>query len=132
MEKDTALFWEYIEGNSAEFSKSIPANAGKIIHLLIQQWMEDESAETGLTADDEVAIMPWNQYSNVTLALRYHIKGYYELYFQYYDDDEEDTLETAHRLSEEEINSLPSGIPWLLKETITKRKPQRIDPNRLY
>ena len=64
------------------------------------------------------------------IALRLHINDQYDLYFGYYDDDDE-FFEIIHPLTGEEKKLIPEGLKKVMKKVLADEEGMRLSGNFL-
>lgn len=68
--------------------------------------------------DDQWSIISMHQYEeDLEISLRLHLKGVYDIYLGYYDDEDE-FHELIRPLNEEESEQLPTGLKKLMKKVV--------------
>ncbi|MDB5211246.1 MAG: hypothetical protein JWQ30_2073 [Sediminibacterium sp.] len=83
------------------------------------------------TDDDQWAIVSMHIYEeDQEISLRLHPGGLYDLYFGYYDDEDE-FFEIIHVLTEEEKKILPDGLKKVMLSVLAKEEGMRIPGNFL-
>ncbi|MES2329321.1 MAG: hypothetical protein V4539_06925 [Bacteroidota bacterium] len=83
------------------------------------------------TDDDQWAIVSMHIYEeDQEISLRLHPDGLYDLYFGYYDDEDE-FFEIIHVLTEEEKKILPDGLKKVMLSVLAKEEGMRIPGNFL-
>ncbi len=81
--------------------------------------------------EDQWAVITMYQYEeDKEMSLRLHLNDYYDLYFGYYDDDDE-FFEIVHPLTEEEKQSLPNGLKKVMKRVLDDEQGMSIAGNFL-
>jgi hypothetical protein len=79
---------------------------------------------------DQWSVITSHQYEeDREISLRIHLNDYYDLYFGYYDDQDE-FIEIVHPLTEEEKKILPERLIKVMKKVLQDEKGMRI-PNKL-
>jgi hypothetical protein len=81
--------------------------------------------------DDQWAIVSMHIYEeDQQISLRLHPGDNYDLYFGYYDDEDE-FFEIIHALTEEEKKILPDGLKKVMLSVLSKEEGMRIPGNFL-
>lgn len=81
--------------------------------------------------EDQWAIISMHIYEeDKEISLRLHLNDFYDLYFGYYDDEDE-FFEIIHPLTEEEKNILPDGLKKLMKHVLDKEEGMQVAGNFL-
>lgn len=77
--------------------------------------------------EDQWSIVTMYQYEeDKELSLRLHLKDRYDLYFGYYDDEDE-FFEIIHELTKEEKDIIPEVLKKLMKRVLDDEKDIRIN-----
>ena len=88
-----------------------------MIERLITTLIESDMVEIryDFLDDDQWSIVSMHIYNeDKEISLRLHLKDVYDLYFGYYDDEDE-FFEIIHELNEEEQKAIPAGLQKLMK-----------------
>ena len=76
--------------------------------------------------EDQWAIISMHIYEeDKEISLRLHLNDFYDLYFGYYDDDDE-FFEIIHPLTEEEKKILPEGLKKIMKHVLDQEEGMRV------
>ncbi len=79
--------------------------------------------------DDQWAIISMHIYEeDKEISLRLHLNDKYDLYFGYYDDEDE-FFEIIHVLTEEEKKGIPAGLQKLMKRVLDTEEGIRVPAN---
>lgn len=114
------------------YEENIQKNAGEMIENLITWILENEQAEIRYddNDDDQWAIVTMHIYEeDKEVSVRLHANDQYDLYFGYYDDQDE-FFEIIHPLTIEEKDIIPESLRKLMKNVLAKEEGIRI-PSRL-
>jgi hypothetical protein len=78
------------------------------------------------TDDDQWAIISMHIYEeDKEISIRLHLNDFYDLYFGYYDDNDE-FFDIIHPLTEEEKLILPEALRKLMQSVLSKEEGMRI------
>lgn len=81
--------------------------------------------------NDQWAIISMHVYEeDKEISLRLHPNDNYDMYFGYYDDEDE-FFEIIHLLTEKEKESIPEALKKLMKHVLDKEEGMRIPGNFL-
>ncbi|MCA6450258.1 MAG: hypothetical protein IM584_14930 [Chitinophagaceae bacterium] len=81
--------------------------------------------------NDQWAILTMHVYEeDKEISLRLHPKDLYDLYFGYYDEEDE-FFEIIHVLTDKEKESIPEALKKLMKHVLDKEEGMRIRGNLL-
>lgn len=76
--------------------------------------------------EDQWAIISMHIYEeDKEISLRLHLNDFYDLYFGYYDD-QDDFFEIIHPLTEEEKKILPEGLKKIMKHVLDQEEGMRV------
>ncbi|MCK9403533.1 MAG: hypothetical protein M0Q26_09045 [Chitinophagaceae bacterium] len=76
--------------------------------------------------EDQWAIISMHIYEeDKEISLRLHLNDFYDLYFGYYDDQDE-FFEIIHPLTEEEKKILPEGLKKIMKHVLDQEEGMRV------
>jgi hypothetical protein len=68
--------------------------------------------------DDQWSVISMHQYEeDLEISIRLHLKGVYDIYLGYYDDEDE-FHELIRPLTQEESDQLPKGLKKLMKKVV--------------
>ena len=115
------------------FEESIKNHSADVIEKLISEIMSKDPVEIhfDFLEEDHWSIITTHQYEeDEQVSLRLHLNDYYDLYFGYYDDEDE-FIEIVHPLTEEEKNILPVRLKKIMKKVLDDEQGMRI-PNNLF
>ena len=110
------------------FEELVKNNAGEMIERLVKWVLSNEPVEIRFDCldNDQWSIITMHQYEeDKELSLRLHLKDFYDLYFGYYDDEDE-FFEIIHTLTEEEKKIIPDMLKKLMKRVLDDEKDIRI------
>ena len=81
--------------------------------------------------DDQWSIITMHVYEeDKEISLRLHLNDFYDLYFGYYDDEDE-FFEIIHPLTEEEKKIIPEGLKKVMKKVLADEEGMRLSGNFL-
>jgi hypothetical protein len=115
------------------FEELIKNHSADVIEKLITEVLTKDPVEIHLDFldEDQWSIITTHQYNEDTeISLRLHLNDYYDLYFGYYND-EDDFIEIVHPLTEEEKNILPVRLKKVMKKVLDDEQGIRIPNNFL-
>ena len=115
------------------FEELIKNHSADVIEKLITEALSKDSIEIhfDFLEGDQWAIITTHQYEeDKEISLRLHLNDYYDLYFGYYDDEDE-FIEIVHPLTEEEKKILPTRLQKVMKKVLDDEKGMRIPNNFL-
>jgi hypothetical protein len=94
------------------FEELVKDHSSEIIEKLVTWVVSKDPVEVrfDFLDEDQWAVITMYQYEeDKEISLRLHLNDYYDLYFGYYDEEDE-FFEIVHPLTEEEKLSLPEGL----------------------
>jgi len=115
------------------FEDLIKNHSADVIEKLITEVLSKDFIEIhfDFLGKDQWSIITTHQYEeDKEISLRVHLNDYYDLYFGYYDDEDE-FIEIVHPLTEEEKNILPVRLKKLMKKVLEDEQGMRIPGNFL-
>ena len=115
------------------FEELIKNHSADVIEKLITEVLSKDPIEVrfDFLEGDQWSIITTHQYEeDKEISLRLHLNDYYDLYFGYYDDDDE-FIELVHPLTEEEKNILPVRLKKVMKKVLDDEQGMRIPNNFL-
>ena len=81
--------------------------------------------------NDQWSIITMHVYEeDKEISLRLHMNDFYDLYFGYYDDEDE-FFEIIHPLTEEEKKIIPEGLKKVMKKVLADEEGMRLSGNFL-
>ena len=125
--------WEAIDFNS--FNKTnFKADAPKLLEFLITSVLLENNIHIGVTFDNEKAItsnITYDIYNNdKELTLKLYPKSIFKLEISFYDWDGEKQAHT-HKLSKDEIKTIPEGLIISMQEALKKEDTISINTTHL-
>jgi hypothetical protein len=114
------------------FEELIKNHSADVIEKLITEVLSKDAVEIqfDFLEQDQWSIITTHQYEeDREISIRMHLNDYYDLYFGYYDDQDE-FIEIIHPLTEEEKKILPERLIKVMKKVLDDEKGMRI-PNKL-
>lgn len=111
----------------SEFSDSL-------IEQLLSTKFSDRQLEIGITRHDSMttADLTWNEYdTDQILSLRYHRDGHFDLFYHYYDDEQEGYISLVHDLDVEQTCRLPEGLATVMAKALIDDRPLSINDRQL-
>ena len=115
------------------YEELVQNHAGDMIEKLVTWVISQDKADIhfDFADEDQWAIISMHIYEeDKEISLRLHINDVYDLYFGYYDDDDE-FFEIVHVLTEEEKKIIPEALRKLMKHVLDKEEGVRIPSNFL-
>ncbi|MEO8712685.1 MAG: hypothetical protein ABI405_11205 [Parafilimonas sp.] len=115
------------------FEELIKDHSADVIEKLITEILSKDPVEIhfDFLEEDQWAIITTHQYAeDREISLRLHLNDYYDLYFGYYND-EDDFIEIVHPLTEEEKKILPVRLKKIMKKVLDDEQGMRIPNNFL-
>ena len=115
------------------FEELVKNHSAEMIEKLVAWVISKDPVEIrfDFLNEDQWAIISMHVYEeDKEISLRLHLNDYYDLYFGYYDDDDE-FFEIIQPLKEEEKMILPDGLKKLMKSVLDKEEGIRIPGNFL-
>lgn len=110
------------------YQELVKDHSGKMIEQLIAWVIEEDPFEIqfDFLDSDQWALITMHQYEeDKEISLRLHLNDYYDMYFGYYDDEDE-FFEIIHPLTEEEKEIIPQALRKLMKKVLDDEKGLRI------
>ena len=115
-------FEELVKNHSSEMIEKLVTHVVSMDPVEIRFDFQDE---------DQWAIISMHIYEeDKEISLRLHLNDIYDLYFGYYDDEDE-YFEIIQPLTDEEKKILPEGLRKLMKSVLDKEEGIRIPGNFL-
>ena len=115
------------------FEELIKNHSADVIEKLITEVLTKDFIEIhfDFLEGDQWSIITTHQYEeDREISLRLHLNDYYDLYFGYYDDEDE-FIELVHPLTEEEKKILPVRLIKVMKKVLDDEQGMRIPNNFL-
>ena len=115
------------------FEELIKNHSADVIEKLVTEVLSKDPVEIhfDFLDADQWSIIRSDQYEeDKEISLRLHLNDYYDLYFGYYDDEDE-FIELVHPLTEEEKNILPVRLKKVMKKVLDDEQGMRIPNNFL-
>lgn len=116
------------------FEELIKNHSADVIEKLITEVLSKDLVEIhfDFLGEDQWAIITTHQYEEDTeISLRLHLNDYYDLYFGYYNDEDE-FIDIVHPLTEEEKKILPVRLKKVMKKVLDDEQGMRIPNNLLF
>lgn len=110
------------------YEELVKNHAADMIEKLVAWVLGKDTAEIrfDFADEDQWAIISMHIYEeDKEISIRLHLNDKYDLYFGYYDDEDE-FFEIIHPLTEEEKKILPDGLKKLMKHVLDKEEGMRI------
>jgi hypothetical protein len=114
------------------FEELIKNHSADVIEKLITEVLSKDAVEIqfDFLKQDQWSIITTHQYEeDKEISIRMHLNDYYDLYFGYYNDQDE-FIEIVQPLTEEEKKILPERLIKVMKKVLDDEKGMRI-PNKL-
>jgi hypothetical protein len=115
------------------FEELIKNHSADVIEKLITEVLSKDPVEIhfDFLDEDQWAIITTHQYEEDTeTSLRLHLNDYYDLYFGYYNDEDE-FVDIVHPLTEEEKKIVPVRLKKVMKKVLDDEQGMRIPSNLL-
>ena len=115
------------------FEELIKNHSADVIEKLITEVLSKDPIEIhfDFLDGDQWSIITTHQYvEDKEISLRLHLNDYFDLYFGYYND-EDDFIEIVHPLTEEEKKILPPRLKKVMKKVLDDEQGMRIPVNFL-
>src|SRR6478736_10109131 len=115
------------------FEELIKNHSADVIEKLLTEILAKDPVEIhfDFLEQDQWSIITSHQYEeDKEISVRLHLNDYYDLYFGYYND-EDDFIEIVHPLTEEEKNILPVRLKKVMKKVLDDEQSMRIPNNFL-
>jgi len=115
------------------FEELIKNHSADVIEKLITEVLSKDSIEVhfDFLGGDQWSIITTHQYEeDKEISLRLHLNDYYDLYFGYYNDEDE-FIEIVHPLTEEEKKIPPVRLKKVMKKVLDDEQGMRIPNNFL-
>jgi hypothetical protein len=115
------------------FEELVKNHSAEVIEKLITEILSKEVIEIyfDILEGDQWSIVTSHQYEeDKEISVRLHLNDYYDLYFGYYNDEDE-FIEIVHPLTEEEKKILPERLKKVMKKVLDDEQGMRIPNNFL-
>ena len=115
------------------FEELIKNHSADVIEKLITEVLTKDFIEVhfDFLEGDQWSIITTHQYEeDKEISLRLHLNDYYDLYFGYYNDEDE-FIEIIHPLTEEEKKIPPVRLKKVMKKVLDDERGVRIPNNFL-
>ena len=115
------------------FEELIKNHSADVIEKLITEVLSKDSIEVhfDFLEEDQWSIITTHQYEeDKEISVRLHLNDYYDLYFGYYNDEDE-FIEIVQPLTEEEKKILPARLIKVMKKVLADEQGMRIPNNFL-
>jgi hypothetical protein len=115
------------------YEELVKNHAGEMIEKLVTEVISKEAAEVRFefVDDDQWSVISMHIYEeDKEISLRLHANDLYELYFGYYDDDDE-FFEIIQALTPEEIKIIPKGLQKVMAKVLEDEQGMRLPGNFL-
>ena len=115
------------------FEELIKNHSADVIEKLITEVLSKDFIEIhfDFLEGDQWSIITTHQYEeDKEISLRLHLNDYYDLYFGYYNDEDE-FIEIVHPLTEEEKKIPPVRLKKVMKKVLDDEQGMRIPNNFL-
>ena len=115
------------------FEELVKHHSAEVIEKLITEILAKDFIEIhfDILEDDQWSIITTHQYEeDREISVRLHLNDYYDLYFGYYNDEDE-FIEIVHPLTEEEKKILPVRLKKVMKKVLDDEQGMRIPNNFL-
>jgi hypothetical protein len=115
------------------YEELVRDHAGEMIEKLVTDVVSKDAVEIRFEFEDndQWSVISMHIYEeDKEISLRLHTNDLYELYFGYYDDDDE-FFEIIQALTPEEIKIIPKGLQKLMQKVLTDEQGMRLPGNFL-
>jgi hypothetical protein len=115
------------------YEELVKNHAGEMVERLVSWAVNTESVDIHFDyeGNDQWAILSMHVYEeDKEISLRLHSNNQYDLYFGYYDDEDE-FFEIVKPLTEKEQEVIPEALQKLMKHVVDKEEGMRIPGNFL-
>jgi hypothetical protein len=115
------------------YEELVRDHAGELVEKLVTEVISKEAAEVRFEFEDndQWSVISMHIYEeDKEISLRLHANDQYELYFGYYDDDDE-FFELTQLLSPEEIKIIPKGLQKVMAKVLSDEQGMRLPGNFL-
>ena len=112
----------------------IKNHSGQVIEKLVTEVVSKDSVEVRFEFEDNdqwAVISTHNYEEDKEMSLRLHADNRYELYFGYYDDDDE-FFEIVQTLTPEEKNIIPKALQKVMAKVLADERGMRIPGTILF
>ena len=111
----------------------IKNHSAEMIEKLVTEVVSKDTVEVRFEFDgnEQWAVISMHNYEeDKEISLRLHHNNRFELYFGYYDDEDE-FFEILQNLIPEEINIIPKGLQKVMSKVLTDERGMRLPGNFL-
>lgn len=111
-----------------QYQEMVKNNAAALINQLISETAKEEAAEIHYDYNDhdQWAIISLHLYDeDKEISVRLHADDTYDLYFGYYDEEDE-FFDIIHPLTNAEKELLPEALRKLMKSVVAKEEGMRV------
>jgi hypothetical protein len=115
------------------YEELVKNHAGEMIEKLVTEVISKDAAEVRFefADNDQWSIISMHVYEeDKEISLRLHANDRYELYFGYYDDEDE-FFEIIQALTPEEKKIIPRGLQKVMEKVLTDEQGMRLPGNFL-
>ena len=115
------------------FEELVKDHSGDMIEKLVAWVISKDPVEIrfDFQDNDQWSIITMHVYEeDKEISLRLHLNDFYDLYFGYYDDEDE-FFEIIHPLTEEEKKIIPEGLKKVMKKVLADEEGMRLAGNFL-
>jgi hypothetical protein len=115
------------------YEELVKNHAGEMVERLVSWAVNTEAVDIHFDYEDndQWAILSMHVYEeDKEISLRLHSNSQYDLYFGYYDDEDE-FFEIVKPLTEKEQEVIPEALQKLMKHVVDKEEGMRIPGNFL-
>ena len=115
------------------YEELVKNHAGEMIEKLVTDVVSKDAVEIRFEFEDNEqwsVISMFIYEEDKEISLRLHSNDRYEIYFGYYDDEDE-FFEITQPLTQEEINIIPKGLRKLMKKVLDDEQGMRLPGNFL-
>jgi hypothetical protein len=115
------------------YEELVKNHSGEMLEKLVTEVISQEAAEIRFEYEENVqwsVISMHNYEEDQEISLRLHAGDRYDLYFGYYDDQDE-FFEIIQTLTPEEKKIIPNGLRKLMQKVLTDEQGMRLPGNFL-
>jgi hypothetical protein len=117
-----------VQTTDMNYEELVKNHSAEMIEKLVTWVVSQDPVEIhyDFTDDDQWAIISMHIYEeDQEISIRLHPDNVYDLYFGYYDEEDE-FFEIIHLLTEEEKKILPDGLNKIMHSVLSKEEGMRI------
>jgi hypothetical protein len=115
------------------YEELVKNHSGEMIEKLVTEVISKEAAEVRFEFEDneQWSVITMHIYEeDKEISLRLHSNDHYQLYFGYYNDEDE-FLEITQSLTDEEKKIIPKGLQKVMEKVLSDEQGMRLPGNFL-